>query len=89
MRLFRRQPAAPQEPAARIDWVTNRTGVRTCFACDRVVPLYIYAENGNDYCLSCAADSFGKPGLRPAGRRTGDLTLEDLIQYELRTPRAG
>ena len=88
MRLFRRSPAQPQEKPASIDPATDRAAVRRCFACHRVAPLYVYAENGHDYCLPCAADSYATLGLRPAGRRTEDLTLEDLIQYELGSRKA-
>jgi len=48
---------------------------------------YVYAENTNDYCLSCAADSYAVMGLRPRGRRREDITLEDLIEYETGGPR--
>jgi hypothetical protein len=36
-------------------------------------------ENGHDYCLPCARNSYGMLGLRPAGKRADDLTLADLL----------
>jgi hypothetical protein len=68
-----------------------RALVRRCFSCHRTARVYVYAENGNDYCLGCAAASYGALGLRPAGRRNDDLTLQELIDFELqaRSPSSG
>ena len=74
MRPFRK-PATQTKTAAP---KTERRSVRACFACHRQRPPYLYAENGHDYCIPCAADSYALFGLRPAGRRPDDVTLDDL-----------
>ena len=51
--------------------------------------LYVYANNGRDYCISCARDLWEVIGLQPAGRRKDDITLEELIQYEVGGERVG
>ena len=83
-RLLRRSTPAGATTESDTKLAT-RAIVRRCFSCQRSAPVYVYAENGNDYCLRCAAASYGVMGLRPAGRRDDDLTLQDLIQHELQT----
>ena len=57
-----------------------RQPVRTCFACRRARPPYVYLENGHDYCVACASESYALIGLRPAGRRQDDITLDELLR---------
>ncbi len=76
MGLFSRKaiPAAP-EPIAR----DKRRPVLRCRGCNSNQPPFVYMENGQDYCLPCARLTYGKMGLRPAGRRPGDVSLADLL----------
>ena len=81
MRLLQRKSRTdPNAKTALADEAWVREPVRTCFACRRVRQPYVYAENGNDYCVSCATESYALIGLRPAGRRQGDITLDELLR---------
>ena len=86
MRVFGRKPQAEPTPA-EVHPASLRKPPRACFACKQVRPPYVYAENGHDYCVECATKSYEMFGLRPAGRRDGDITLEDLLRMAKR--RAG
>ena len=68
--------------AIRAVW-TRRSRPQQCTACGEVRGLYVYANNARNYCIACARDLWEVAGLQPAGRRTEDLTLEELIQYEV------
>ena len=58
--------------------------MRTCFACRRERPPYIYLENGHDYCVVCATESYALIGLRPPGRRQEDITRDELMRLSKR-----
>ena len=81
MPFLRRRPEAKPAPAAEA-WV--RRPVSKCFACHREQPPYVYAENGHDYCVDCAIESYALIGLRPGGARKDDITLEELFQLRER-----
>ena len=85
MRLFRSRPAETSEVGQ--DAMKVRRLVRECHACGQARALYVYADNGRDYCVPCARDLWVTMGLRPAGRRRDDLKFEELLQYELGGPR--
>jgi hypothetical protein len=48
-----------------------------CFGCKRSASRYVYMENGHDYCLDCARRLYLDYGIRPAGKREDDITLEE------------
>ena len=72
----REAEAAPDESAL----AALRRPPRSCFACNRARPPFVYAENGHDYCIECAERSLLELGRRPAGHRADDVTLEDLLR---------
>ena len=78
MPFFRSKPPAEPNPDPAPKWV--RKPVVRCFACHRERPPYVYAENGHDYCVGCAIESYAVLGLRPGGSRQDDITLEELLQ---------
>ena len=82
MRLFRSKKAVVVASG-----VLPRDPVRECAACGQERALYVYADDGRDYCVPCARDLWVTQGLRPAGRRRDDLKFEELLQYELGGPR--
>ena len=85
MRLFRSRPSEASVGAP--DAVQVRRPVRECYACGQARALYVFADDGRDYCVPCARDLWVTKGLRPAGRRREDLRFEELLQYELGGPR--
>jgi hypothetical protein len=81
MRWFKRTPEPEPEPVEEpIDWSARRKQPIACAGCRRVYPPYVYAENGKDYCVDCAKESFNLMRIRPAGQREGDITLEQLLE---------
>ena len=88
MGLFRRRPTRGALTGnirlARI----SRRRPHACAACAQVRGLYVYADDGRNYCVACARDLWAVNGLQPAGRRSEDVTLEQLIQYEVGGQRA-
>lgn len=84
--LFRRSPVDATSNAggssARDSWTSRRKPVRGCFGCGQARSPYVYGEDGHDYCLVCARKDWALIGLRPAGRRKDDLTLEDILAVE-------
>jgi len=84
MRLLQRKPADSIPDAARIRAPSVRRPVVTCFACRRARPPYVYLENGHDYCVPCATESYALIGLRPGGRRPEDITLDELLRMSKR-----
>lgn len=76
MGLFSRKP--PEAPAPTPTLKARRPVVH-CFGCNRRAEIYVYMENGHDYCVPCARNSYGMMGLRPVGRRPDDITLADLL----------
>ena len=94
MRFFRIKARTTPAPARDLSDGTpirlsgRRGQKRGCVACGQVRGIYVYADNGRDYCLACARDLWSVIGLQPAGRRTEDVTLEELIQYEVGGNRA-
>jgi len=85
MRLFRTRPLDGRlvDPAALV----VRHAARECSSCGQERALYVYANDGRDYCVPCARDLWVTAGLRPAGRRHEDVKFEELLQYELGGPR--
>jgi hypothetical protein len=86
MRFLARKSGSDE--GAEAPRLVERQPARHCFSCHRARPVYVYAENGHDYCLACAAENWSALGLRPGGRRKDDISLEELIQFELGGPRA-
>ena len=79
MRLFgkSRPEAAPVAvPAAPVD---QRRPALSCANCRIQGEPLVYLDNGRDYCRPCAIRCWEEMRLRPAGRRPGDLTLEQLL----------
>ena len=67
---------APATPPARGE-------VDACSDCGQDEAPYAYLEDRNHYCIRCARKLLITQGLRPAGRRDGDLTYEDVLFTDL------
>jgi hypothetical protein len=94
MRWFRKPSSQPEEepsaaeagalpevdtPAEEPVAAMARRQPLACAGCKQVKPPYVYTENDKDYCLDCARTNLGVLRLYPAGRRTDDIKLEDLL----------
>ncbi len=87
MHLFSRKSlvdehSCSQLPPGRESWTSRRQPVLHCFRCGQMRSPYVYGEDGHDYCLACARKDWALIGLRPAGRRKDDLTLEDVLEAD-------
>lgn len=96
MRLFKRHTASgsPEERAhgalgPAVDWAKRRRQPLGCAGCKRINPPYVYAENQKDYCLDCAKLNLEVLRLYPAGKRTDDITLQDLLLDAASMSKAG
>ena len=88
MRFFTRRTS--NEAPAKLGPVRSiRIPPHACTACGQVRGLYAYANNDRNYCIACARDVWEVAGLQPAGHRNDDVTLDELIQYEVGGQRAG
>lgn len=84
MRFFSRSAAVATASAntaasAVVDTRNRRKPPHACASCRlNREPLY-YLENGRDYCRPCAVRCWEQMRLQPAGRRVGDITLQQLL----------
>lgn len=60
-----------------------RKTIEECAHCDRSDAPYVYMNDGQHYCVRCARKMLMVDGLRPAGRRADDLTLDEVLFREL------
>jgi recombinational DNA repair protein (RecF pathway) len=61
----------------------SRREVDACARCGEPDAPYAYLHDGEHYCIRCARVKLVVDQVRPAGRRDGDLTLEDVLFTEL------
>ncbi len=73
-------PPAPNAatPAPRL---VRQGTPKACYGCGQGDTALVYLQNGRDYCVACAQMIFVVLGLRPAGRRWTDLTLDDITRH--------
>jgi hypothetical protein len=87
MRLFSRRRQDESDQVGLPDPHDNRRPTERCFACNRVVPPLVYIENGHDYCMACARAVLIELHMKPAGRRSTDLTTVD-VPFDQLSPRS-
>ena len=63
-----------------------RKTIEACARCEQAESPYAYLHNGHHYCIRCARLMLVRDKIRPAGRRTDDLTVEDVLFLELPDP---
>ncbi len=79
MKLFSRsKPTQPSvaEPATPPE---RRRPALACANCRIQGVELVYLDNGRDYCRPCAIRCWREMRFRPAGKRPGDITLEQLL----------
>jgi hypothetical protein len=47
--------------------------ITRCSRCRAAAPQFAYMQDGRHYCVACARRIRGIIGMRPVGRREGDL----------------
>jgi recombinational DNA repair protein (RecF pathway) len=60
-----------------------RRAVEACADCGAPDAPYAYLQDGRHYCVRCARVKLVRDKIRPAGKREGDLTLDDVLFLEL------
>ena len=65
----------------------SRRKIDACAQCGATEAPYAYLQDGRHYCVRCARIKLVRDRIRPAGRRDGDLTLDDVLFRELPDPR--
>lgn len=61
----------------------TRAEVDACADCGAPEAPYAYLQDGRHYCIRCARVKLIRDKIRPAGKREGDLTLDDVLFREL------
>ncbi len=79
MKLFSRSKPTEAPEAAPAAPVDQRRPPTACANCRIQGVQLVYLENGRDYCRPCAIRCWEEMRFRPAGRRPGDITLEQLL----------
>lgn len=64
-----------------------RKEIDACAQCGAPNAPYAYLQDGQHYCVRCARIKLVHDKIRPAGKREGDLTLDDVLFRELPDPR--
>ncbi len=72
-------PEAAHIAVANEGPVERRRPATTCANCLEARHDLVYLENGRDYCPACAVRCWEQMRFQPAGRRSGDLTLAQLL----------
>ena len=60
-----------------------RGNIEACAHCGQSDAPYAYLQDGQHYCIRCARKMLITAKLRPAGRRTDDLTVDDVLFRDL------
>lgn len=63
-----------------------RAEVEACALCAQSDAPYAFLEDQRHYCIRCARRKLVTEKVQPAGRRTNDLTLDDVLWHELPLP---
>jgi len=63
-----------------------RQDIEACADCGAANAPYAYLQDGRHYCIRCARVKLVRDKIRPAGKRSDDLTLDDVLFTELPAP---
>lgn len=61
----------------------DRQPIGHCAQCRRPSAPYAYLQDGRHYCAPCARTAATRGRLRVIGRRSDDLSYDDLVDYQL------